>query len=158
MSKTKPISSIKSIAVLGECMLELSSVKGSTHSAKNMGFGGDTLNTSVYLSRAGKKVQFFTALGDDDYSNWMLSEWNLEGIATQYVRQIPGRVPGLYMIETDESGERRFHYWRDSAPARDLLNTTEKIAIPASRATVVSKIDTAMAVLVIDTSSPRYEP
>ena len=34
------------------------------------------------------------------------------------VRRLTGRLPGLYMIELDEHGERRFNYWRDAAAAR----------------------------------------
>ncbi|MGK4456035.1 sugar kinase, partial [Klebsiella pneumoniae] len=30
-------------------------------------------------------------------------------------------MPGLYLIETDQGGERRFLYWRDQAPARELF-------------------------------------
>lgn len=37
----------KKIAVIGECMIELSE-KGAQ---VNRGFGGDTLNTSVYIAR-----------------------------------------------------------------------------------------------------------
>ena len=37
--------------------------------------------------------------------------------------------PGLYVIQTDPSGERRFSYWRDQAPARDLFELPETAAI-----------------------------
>jgi 2-dehydro-3-deoxygluconokinase len=37
------------------------------------------------------------------------------------VLRVPGRLPGLYMIETDKKGERRFRYWRGEAPARELF-------------------------------------
>jgi 2-dehydro-3-deoxygluconokinase len=30
-------------------------------------------------------------------------------------------LPGLYLIETDERGERSFHYWRENSPARELF-------------------------------------
>jgi 2-dehydro-3-deoxygluconokinase len=30
-------------------------------------------------------------------------------------------VPGLYTIELDAQGERRFYYWRDRAPAREIF-------------------------------------
>ncbi|VFS61907.1 Uncharacterised protein [Kluyvera cryocrescens] len=53
----------KKIAVIGECMIELSE-KGSQ---VNRGFGGDTLNTSVYIARqvspAELSVNYVTALG-----------------------------------------------------------------------------------------------
>jgi 2-dehydro-3-deoxygluconokinase len=37
------------------------------------------------------------------------------------VARAPGRLPGLYAIRTDGHGERRFYYWRERAPARELL-------------------------------------
>jgi 2-dehydro-3-deoxygluconokinase len=39
--------------------------------------------------------------------------------------RVPGRSPGLYVIQTDASGERRFSYWRDSAAARSLFELPE---------------------------------
>jgi 2-dehydro-3-deoxygluconokinase len=37
------------------------------------------------------------------------------------VARLPGKLPGLYMIQTDAKGERRFFHWRDSAAARSLM-------------------------------------
>jgi 2-dehydro-3-deoxygluconokinase len=45
---------------------------------------------------------------------------------------VAGRLPGLYMIQTDAAGERRFHYWRDSAPVRQLFDLPETPAIEAA--------------------------
>jgi 2-dehydro-3-deoxygluconokinase len=106
------------VALLGECMLEL--VYG-TDRALTMGFGGDTLNTAVYMARLGASVDYVTALGDDPHSDRMVAAWQNEGVGCDLVARIPGRVPGLYMIETDDKGERRFLYWRDQAPARELF-------------------------------------
>ncbi|WP_448190999.1 sugar kinase [Azospirillum sp. sgz301742] len=86
-----------------------------------MGFGGDTLNTAVYLARLGVAADYVTALGDDPTSAGMIAAWQAEGVGTQHVLRLPGRLPGLYMIETDAAGERRFLYWRDMAPARELF-------------------------------------
>src|SRR4051812_3583813 len=82
------------------------------------GYGGDTLNTAVYLARLGVAVDYVTALGDDPWSDEMISGWAAEGVGTDRVARLPGRVPGLYIIQTDARGERRFLYWRDSAPPR----------------------------------------
>ncbi len=38
------------VACIGECMIELKQAKGGLYSR---GYGGDTLNTSVYLARLG---------------------------------------------------------------------------------------------------------
>jgi 2-dehydro-3-deoxygluconokinase len=34
-------------------------------------------------------------------------------------------LPGIYMIQTDEKGERRFFHWRESAAARSLMELPE---------------------------------
>ena len=55
-----------------------------------------------------------------------------EGIGTGAVLRVPGRVPGLYLIQTDETGERRFFYSRDSAPVRQLFNMPETPQVQAA--------------------------
>jgi 2-dehydro-3-deoxygluconokinase len=86
-----------------------------------MGFGGDTLNTAVYLSRLSVKCDYITALGDDAISCEMVADWQKEGVGTAHVLRVPNALPGLYMIQTDPAGERRFLYWREAAPARRLF-------------------------------------
>lgn len=107
------------VACIGECMVELREISGAT---LRRAFGGDTLNTALYLARLGIAVDYVTALGDDPWSEEMLQAWRLEGIGTGLVVRLPGRLPGLYIIQTDSSGERRFLYWRDRAAARDLID------------------------------------
>jgi 2-dehydro-3-deoxygluconokinase len=110
------------VACIGECMIELRQVPGALYSR---GFGGDTLNTAVYLARLGIAVDYITALGDDALSDEMVAGWQAEGINTARVARVPGKLPGLYMIETDTKGERRFFHWRDSAAARLLMDLPE---------------------------------
>ena len=105
------------VAAIGECMIELCEHPDG-HITR--GFGGDTLNTALYLARLGVPTDYLTALGDDPWSEEMLSAWRAEGVGTGSVLRIEGRLPGLYFIQTDR-GERRFSYWRDRAPARDLF-------------------------------------
>jgi 2-dehydro-3-deoxygluconokinase len=100
-------------------MLELSSIGQDQY---GMAFGGDTLNTSIYLSRLGIGTDYITALGDDPLSDIMLQRWQEEHVGTQTVLRLPGRLPGLYMIRRDAKGERSFLYWRSAAPARDLFD------------------------------------
>jgi 2-dehydro-3-deoxygluconokinase len=107
------------IACIGECMVELREQSDGT---LTRGHGGDTLNTAVYLSRLGMSVDYVTALGNDSWSDEMVAQWRSEGIGTRLVRRVEGRLPGLYIIQTDRAGERRFVYWRDSAAARILFD------------------------------------
>ncbi len=114
------------IAAIGECMLELS---GQPAEGLRLGYGGDTLNTAVYLARLGVSVDYVTALGDDPFSASMIAAWQQEGVGIDKVIRLKGRLPGLYMISVDEKGDRRFFYWRDRAPARDIFSVPEAAAV-----------------------------
>lgn len=104
-------------------MLEL---QGQAFGSLRQSFGGDTLNTAIYLARCGGtglRVHYATALGDDSLSTGLLERWAAEGVQTSLVQRLPGRLPGLYLIELDAGGERRFHYWRGQAAARSYFDT-----------------------------------
>lgn len=110
------------IVSVGEVMIEMA--RGSD-GRFSQGCGGDTFNTAVYLTRQGHDVAYATALGDDIYSDAIISLAAAEGVSRDLILRVPGRLPGLYLIETDTAGERSFHYWRDSSPARDLFDFPE---------------------------------
>lgn len=110
-------------ACIGECMIELNQREAAT---LTLAFGGDTLNTAVYLARVNPpsrlRVDYITALGDDPYSDAMIAMWQDEGLGTASVARLPGKLPGLYLIRIDDKGERRFFYYRSAAAARELFN------------------------------------
>ena len=107
-----------SVACSGECMIEMPERPDGLFAR---GFGGDTLNTALYMARLGVAVDYVTALGDDGWSDELIAAWRAEGIGTIHVARFAGALPGLYVIQTDERGERRFSYWRDNAPVRQLF-------------------------------------
>ncbi|HEI8868612.1 sugar kinase [Serratia sp. AKBS12] len=119
----------KNLAVIGECMIELSQ-KGDDLSR---GFGGDTLNTAVYVARQvaqqALNVHYVTALGTDSFSEEMLRAWQQERIGTSLIQRMDNKLPGLYVIETDETGERTFYYWRNDAAARYWLESPQADSI-----------------------------
>ena len=125
----------KKIAVIGECMIELSEKNG----AVNRGFGGDTLNTSVYIARqtdaSALSVHYVTALGTDAFSQQMLDSWQQENVNTDLIQRMADRLPGLYYIETDDTGERTFYYWRNEAAAKYWLESDDAAAICETLAT-----------------------
>ncbi len=118
------------IAAIGECMIELRHLGDDK---LELAFGGDTFNTATYIVRAGKAraltVDYVTALGDDPYSAAMRAFFAGEGVGTDLVRTIKGRLPGLYAIRTDARGERTFYYWRREAAARDMFLGTDGAAL-----------------------------
>jgi 2-dehydro-3-deoxygluconokinase len=117
------------VASIGECMIELKPGAGGLYSR---GYGGDTLNTSVYLARLGVSVDYITALGDDPLSDEMVAGWKAEGVGTNRVVRLPGKLPGIYLIQTDDRGERRFFHWRENSAVRQLMDLPETDDILAS--------------------------
>ncbi|TPQ39777.1 ketodeoxygluconokinase [Bradyrhizobium guangdongense] len=122
------------VACIGECMIELRQAQGGHSGGQSAGqggglysrgFGGDTLNTAVYLARLEVKVDYLTALGDDALSDEMIAAWTAENVGTRRVLRLPGKLPGLYMIQTDAKGERQFFHWRESSAARRLMDVPE---------------------------------
>lgn len=110
-------------------MLEVSSLSNddSQHSLPAaLSFGGDTLNTAVYLARLGTEVDYLTGLGDDSMSSWLLSQWRKEGVGCNLVVRYANSVPGLYMIQLDENGERSFLYWRANSPATRIFDKPDE--------------------------------
>src|SRR5438270_7319386 len=121
------------IACIGECMIELNQRDPTTLA---LAFGGDTLNTAVYLARINARarlaVDYITALGDDPYSEAMIAMWQSEGLGTASVVRLPGKLPGLYLIRIDDQGERRFFYYRSAAAARELFRDPATLPLLAS--------------------------
>lgn len=105
---------------IGECMIELRKARPDTF---KRAYAGDTLNVAVYLKRTAPEidVQFVTATGRDRLSTAMRDSWKAEGIDDSLAYFMPGALPGLYLVEVDKKGERRFLYWRDRSAARHWL-------------------------------------
>lgn len=107
------------VAFFGECMLEL---QGAPFGDMHQTMGGDTWNSAIYLRRCTPRpavsVHYASALGDDPLSQQMLARWASAGLELGLVQRIPGRLPGLYLIELAPNGERAFHFWRGQSAAR----------------------------------------
>ena len=106
------------IICIGEVLIELARANDGRFA---VGYAGDTFNTAVYLARAGIPVGFATALGDDRYSDGILALAAAEGVTTDLVLRVPGRLPGLSLVEFNAAGARSSCYWNDAAPARELF-------------------------------------
>lgn len=113
-----------SVVCVGECMLELSGM-GEGEELR-LGCAGDSLNIAVYMSRimGPGNVAYASRLGDDPMSSGMVAFIESEGIDAGLIARVAGKLPGLYLIST-EQGERTFHYWRSEAPVREMLSEPE---------------------------------
>lgn len=118
------------VALIGECMIELSPVAPDLMA---VGYAGDVFNTAAYLARCTAPetadVQFVTLIGDDPYSARMREAWAEHGVGSDHSRAVPGGRAGLYLIRTDEHGERTFTYYRSQSAARGLFGPGQPAGI-----------------------------
>ncbi|MEM7379065.1 MAG: sugar kinase [Pseudomonadota bacterium] len=129
MTENEPV---RHIGCLGEVMIELALQTANTAA---VGVAGDTYNTAVYLRRelhahgSQTPVSYVTALGDDHMSERILQRMQRHGLGSGYVERRRDAAPGLYAIETDPAGERRFSYWRSASAARSLFQTPSDVDV-----------------------------
>ncbi|MCK5931914.1 MAG: sugar kinase [Fulvimarina manganoxydans] len=135
------------ILSIGECMIEMS---GGAGGAWHLGFAGDTLNTLWYarasLDPAEGSVAYFTALGDDGFSDKIEDFLGTNGIDTSQIVRIEGRRPGLYMIE-QIAGDRHFTYWRETSAARRLAEDETRLSAAIEAAELVYLSGITLAIL-----------
>ena len=115
---------------IGEALVELRPL-GPSSLAR--GVAGDAYNTAVYLQRSlarDGEVSFLTVVGDDPLSDWLVADFRRQDIATELVMTTPGALPGLYLIELDQHGDRSFHYWRGESAARRWITELEESGNP----------------------------
>jgi len=146
------------IAAIGEVMLELAPA-GETH-LKQLSFAGDTYNTIVTLARLGVDCVYATRVGDDPFSAEIMARLETEGIATDAVECVPGRVPGLYMIHNRVDGEREFFYWRSSSPAREMFSSpplADLMLRSLERADWIYFSGITLAILSVDSRRRMFE-
>jgi ribokinase len=69
------------------------------------GPGGKGANQAVAAARAGGKVVFITAVGDDDFGRASLDLYKREGIDVSHARTFHGEASGVALIFVDRRGE-----------------------------------------------------
>src|SRR5674536_299954 len=85
----------KRVVCIGEAIVELARGADGRFALAS---SGDTFNTAIYLARAGLAVAFASALGDDPFSDAIVSLAQAEGIGTDLILRADGRLPGLALV------------------------------------------------------------
>jgi 2-dehydro-3-deoxygluconokinase len=106
------------IVLFGEGMIE-------ERSDAAFAWGGDVVNTAVYLARQteylGVKPELMSAMGADAGSAAIVAAWASQGVGTGHVLRDPTRTAGRYKIMTGPDGERSFSYDRERSAARNFF-------------------------------------
>ena len=106
------------IAVIGECLIELSA-NGSLAdtSTLNKFFGGDTVTTAVALARLGGNVTYLTKIGNDGFSEFILSSLQKENIDTSLIK-INEEQNGMYIVSHTLENKEVLYYKRKTAATK----------------------------------------
>lgn len=143
------------IAAFGECMIEITERGGII----KQGFGGDSLNTLLYLARLlpqyRGRLYYLTGLGRDPFSANMVKSWQNEGLCTDLVEQLPDELPGLYYVRTDAGGERQFFYWREQTAVRKVFTPAFQSRAVRALKTVQTFYFTGISLAILRASGRR---
>lgn len=108
---------------LGEAMVELSAREPvSLREARtfDLGWGGDTSNVAVAVSRLGGSAGYVTKVGDDAFGASLRDLWDREGVDVRYVTVDGSRPTGVYFLSRQVAGPHAFTYYRSGSAASSL--------------------------------------
>lgn len=109
-----------SALAIGECMVEFTQQDATLF---KQAFAGDTFNTLYYLAQLSNiRCSYMTVVGTCHLSQAMRQHFIESGIDTQLVFESKTSAPGLYLVQTDEQGERSFVYYRHASAAKQLMD------------------------------------
>lgn len=106
------------IAIIGECLIELSA-NGTLAdtSTLNKYFGGDTVTTAVAIARLGGKVTYLTKVGNDGFSEFIISSLQKENIDTSLIKT-NDEQNGMYIISKTADKKELLYYKRKTAATK----------------------------------------
>ncbi len=117
------------IAIIGECLIELSA-NGSLAdtSTLNKYFGGDTVTTAVAVARLGGNVTYLTKVGNDGFSEFILSSLKKENIDTSLIKTNEEQN-GMYIVSHTLDKKEVLYYKRKTAATKLSINDIDEDSI-----------------------------
>jgi len=106
------------VGIIGECLIELTSNGTLAESSTlNKYFGGDTITTAVAVSRLGGKTAYITQVGNDGFSEFILSSLKKENIDTSFIKT-NDEQNGMYIVSNTENKKEVLYYKRKTAATK----------------------------------------
>lgn len=110
------------IAIIGECLVELSANGTLTDaSTLNKYFGGDTVTTAVAIARLGGSTAYVTQIGNDGFSEFILSSLQRENIDTSFIKS-NDEQNGMYIVSRTPEKKELLYYKRKTAATKLSIN------------------------------------
>ena len=106
------------IAIIGECLIELTSNGSLAESSTlNKYFGGDTVTTAVAIARMGGNISYITKVGNDGFSEFIISSLKKENINTSLIKT-NDEQNGMYIIANNQDKKELLYYKRKTAATK----------------------------------------
>lgn len=106
------------IIAIGEGLVEFSSDKSLKYAETfDKYYGGDTLCAAIAALRSGSCAGYITKLGTDNFYEYLLEAWGLEGLDTSQVRLTQGQN-GIYFIGKKDNKSEFTFYRRKTAATK----------------------------------------
>ncbi|MDI3309194.1 MAG: sugar kinase [Acetobacteraceae bacterium] len=137
---------------MGEPMLEFSLQPVGTDGRRLYleGHGGDTSNAAIAAARAGARVGYITAVGQDPAGDSFLALWQREGVDTSCVFRDPENPTASYFVTQTPKGHEFLYYRANSAASRFGPERVPVAAIAAARIFYASGISQAISAAAAD--------
>ncbi|MCQ2743931.1 MAG: sugar kinase [bacterium] len=134
------------VAIIGECLVELSA-NGTLAdtSTLNKFFGGDTITTAVAISRLGGSISYITKIGNDGFSEFLLSSLKKENIDTSLIKT-NDEQNGMYIVSHTHNKKEVLYYKRKTAAT--------KLSVEDLSEDIIKKLNLVYSTGVIQSLSP----
>lgn len=133
---------------LGRCNMDLYSQDIDAAFADITGFdavvGGSPTNIAIGVSRLGLRSVALTAVGDDGVGEFVLRFLRDEGVATEFIPTIEGKLTSLAMIGVEPPSNFPLSFYRED-PADIYLTKTDVDAVPFDRVTALQVSGNALS-------------
>ncbi|RMF87018.1 MAG: sugar kinase [Nitrospinota bacterium] len=116
--KEREMETVWDILSMGECMVEFFPDPPGAETYRRS-FGGDTFNTIAMATKLGSRCAYLTRIADDFFGEFLRR--SLSGVGVDLTPTVfCSGYNGIYFIAVDQSGERRFQYFRTGSAASHL--------------------------------------
>jgi sugar/nucleoside kinase (ribokinase family) len=125
------------IVTVGSLFVELTpTTPGETlagASAYTLVAGGAATNVVFALARLGARVGFLTAVGDDEFADFLAGELAAFGVDDAGMRRVAGQLTPVSFAAMDQRGGKTFRFYRFPGYCNPMAALTEENFAPATR-------------------------
>lgn len=155
------------LVAIGEGMVEFhATAPGLTSDLFRRGYAGDVVNTLIHAARLGLTAGLVSRIGDDAFGPLLRAAWAGEGLDLSHAPTVPGDN-GLYVILTDDAGEREFLYRRAGSAAcglcpadldRDWLSRARMVLLSGITQAISGTAEATVAAAAAMCSPAAFDP